>query len=110
MERMQKGKVCSKCGQYKSLVYFSLDGRGGYRNDCKECASKQQHEIREDMRYCLPEFKTCSRCGRTRPISMFSTDKTKKDMHRSHCKECDKEARRWKKRMRLLNNPASKLY
>ena len=110
MNSLNKGKVCSKCGKYKALQYFSQDGKGGFRNDCKECASKQQRQIRDTMKHSEPEYKECPRCGRTRHISMFSKDNTKVSGHRSFCKECDAESRKWKNRQKLLSNPASKLY
>lgn len=107
---LEKGKTCSKCGKYKALDFFSRDGRGGFRNDCKECAAKQQHYIRKKMQHATPEpYKRCARDGRWLPISMFAKDPTKKDGHRSQCKECDAEARRWKNRNKLLKNPASNL-
>ena len=106
----QKGKVCTKCGKFKALIYFSQDGYGGYRNDCKECAAEQQHEIREKMQHHPVEKKTCSRCGRTKPASEFARDKTKVDGLRSHCKECCQLATKHRNRTKLLKNPASKLY
>lgn len=110
MDSIYKGKVCSKCGKYKALHYFSEDGRGGLRNDCKECAAKQQRQIRDNMTYIQADFKDCPRCGRTREIHHFAKDNTKKCGHASLCKDCQAEARRWRNRARLLGNPASKLY
>ena len=48
-------RICTKCGQNKSLAEFSIRRRGGYRADCKACCreygkrySKQnRHQIRE---------------------------------------------------------------
>lgn len=90
---LEKGKICPKCGEYKALRFFSKDGRGGFRNDCKKCAAKQQREIREKMKHHVPEAYTCSCCGRTKPISEFAKDLTKVSGHRSWCKECEQEKR-----------------
>lgn len=86
-----------------------MDGRGGFRSDCKDCAAKQQREIRKHMKHDTPEVLTCARCGRTLPISKFAKDATKVSGHKSHCKECNALSRRWRNRKKLLNNPASKL-
>ena len=90
---LEKGKTCSKCGEYKALRFFSKDGRGGFRNDCKKCAADQQREIRKKMGHSTPEVYTCSCCGRTRPIDKFATDLTKVSGHRSWCKDCEQEKR-----------------
>lgn len=106
----QKGKVCTKCGKYKALIYYSQDGNGGFRSDCKDCAASQQRDIRKTMKHHPVEQKTCARCGRTKPASEFSRDKTKVDGLCSHCKECKALAYKHRNRMKLLKNPASKLY
>jgi hypothetical protein len=38
--------------------------------------------------------KTCSKCETTKELTEFNKDKTKKDGHRSECRECEKEAKK----------------
>ena len=38
------------------------------------------------------ECKTCTKCGRTLPLAMFSRHAKTKDGHQSSCKDCDKAA------------------
>lgn len=87
----KKGKICIKCGKFKPLWAFSKDNhnKDGYRNSCKMCDAKQQHEIRENMEHETPSrYKQCSDCGQIKPIECFGKDKTKKDGHRSYCLDC----------------------
>lgn len=37
------------------------------------------------------ETKLCTKCGKTKPISEFGLNKSKKDGLQSYCKECVKE-------------------
>ena len=89
--KCKRGKTCSKCGKFKPLWAFSKDKsiKDGFRTSCKVCDAKIQHNIRLKMVYVTPpDYKQCSDCGRIKPISDFGKDKTKKDGHRSYCKEC----------------------
>lgn len=40
------------------------------------------------------KMKTCTRCGKRKPISGFSKDASKKDGIRNYCKECASEMNR----------------
>lgn len=42
--------------------------------------------------------KTCSKCGKTKPLWAFSRDSRQKDGLRSTCKECDADAQRESRR------------
>lgn len=38
MEKLlSETRVCSKCGIEKSLMFYSKNGRGGLRPNCKQC-------------------------------------------------------------------------
>ena len=108
---IKAGKVCKKCGCFKSLKYFSKNRRSndGFRTTCKDCDKEQQRNSRLNIKYIVVERKQCSECGRILPISDFGIDKTKKDMHRSYCLECMREQAKHRKRLRLIQQPTSRL-
>lgn len=109
--RAAAGKVCSKCGKYKALRFFykNAQNEDGYRNDCKDCARTAQRAARDKMYYVQVETKQCAACGRVLPIKDFSRDNTKKDGHRSQCKQCDREMRSHNGRVKKLKQPQSQL-
>ena len=110
-----KGKICSKCGRFKAYKYYyrSSHSKDGYRSDCKDCASKQQSDIRKRMKqnndYITVDKKICCECGRELPIQEFETDYTKKDMHKSYCKDCMKEQRKHRKRIKVVKTSTGRL-
>lgn len=105
------GKICSKCGQYKAIRFFYKDASNpdGYRYDCKDCASKAQRTARDKMDYVQVDFKQCAACGKVKPINQFSKDNTKKDGHRSQCKQCDADMSKHNGRIKKVKQPQSKL-
>lgn len=106
-----KGKVCTKCGKYKAYRFFYRDATraDGYRTDCKDCASRAQRASRDKMDYVQVLEKQCAACGRIRPIGEFAKDNTKKDGHRSQCKECDKLMHKHNPRIKKVKQPQSQL-
>lgn len=39
----------------------------------------------------MEEMKLCTKCGKVKPLSEFGLNKSKKDGHQCHCKECVRE-------------------
>ena len=105
------GKVCTKCHRYIAYRYFSKDAYqpDGYQTRCKECAAEVQKASRQKMNYVTVVEKQCSNDGQFHPIEMFAKDRTKKDGHRSRCKDCDALARKLRNRSKLLKQPQSQL-
>ena len=102
-------RCCTKCDLRKPLAEFSLAPRGKYgrKASCKACDAarhallhpprprknpgRRREEYDENV-----ERKTCTRCGRERPLSSFSVSRRATDMrnavYRSHCKACQSDA------------------
>lgn len=82
--KYNKVKVCSKCGQEKSLNEFTKDKymKSGYKSSCKQCNKKQYSTN------TIIKNKICKKCGQEKPISDFYKDKGCKDGYRATCKIC----------------------
>lgn len=108
---VKQGKICSCCGEFISLKYFSKDAhtKDGYRTTCKLCDKKSQKRSRAKMVYIHVEQKQCTECGKVKAISEFGVDKTKKDGHRSYCLKCMGLQQKLRRRIKLLKQPTSKL-
>lgn len=80
-------KICSKCGQKKSLSDFhknGFDNQGNqkYRGYCKDCANKRERDRYREKKDFINSQKTkCEKCGETRVyvLDFHHRDKKEKD-------------------------------
>ncbi|RLC32266.1 MAG: hypothetical protein DRH37_01045 [Deltaproteobacteria bacterium] len=100
-------KRCSSCGKLKKESEFPKDRtrKDGLHQRCKACKnaySRQHYKKRQDARSTgsgQNRTKQCSGCGKQKPVSEFSKDRTKKDGLYHLCKTCRSEYRRNKKKL-----------
>jgi hypothetical protein len=85
-------KVCSKCGELKSIDEFSVkkDASDGHESKCKECRKKYDEERKKQPKRNVAH-KVCSKCGKLKSIDEFHANKSTSDGHESKCKECKKK-------------------
>lgn len=92
-------KICTRCGEEKSIEEFAKKDKEKYRNYCKQCdaervrKSYQKHKKREDKQMTEPVetiTKICTKCGKEKPLDEFNADKRGKYGHKSICRECEK--------------------
>lgn len=91
-----KTKVCTGCGIkkpvsefYKKTSYYG----GGPRSKCKQCTNKKKYSI--NVTPPIPEeFRTCTKCGETKPISEYPVDRYKSSGYSPSCKDCRNKHRR----------------
>ncbi len=57
METLIESKICSKCGEKKSIEEYSFHSGTRRRSDCKNCKSKSDKEYRDKNRNILNEQK-----------------------------------------------------
>ncbi len=103
--------TCTKCGETKPLSAFSPEprNRSGVRSQCKVCRTAHQkakyhvnpevqkernHKNYEATKERVVELlanytKNCSKCGKIKPASGFSPQKTTADGLKSWCKDCN---------------------
>lgn len=86
-------KICSRCGEEKSLPEFVKDNRqkDGTKCYCKECynKSKRKHEPKPEPK---PGFKYCASCGIEKELDDFNKRMILGKIRPfSYCKECEKE-------------------
>lgn len=95
---LKKGmKVCSRCGESKSLseFYKAKDKPSGYRSLCKACINlKERNKYKENtpikIEEILPKgFKRCSCCKMVLPFDNFYKNSSSKDGYTCHCKKCN---------------------
>ncbi|UCH72482.1 MAG: hypothetical protein JSW62_02740 [Thermoplasmatales archaeon] len=85
-------KVCSNCHRTLPLTFFyektrSKDGRVSWCIDCSRKKAIESREKRKHIKRKIPKQKTCPKCNRTLPSSMFH----KSDGGlASYCKDCKK--------------------
>lgn len=80
-------KICSKCGQKKSLSDFhknGFDNQGNqkYRGYCKDCANKRERDRYREKKDFINSQKTkCEKCGERRVyvLDFHHRDKGEKD-------------------------------
>lgn len=96
------GMICRKCGKFKATRFFYKG-----RKCCKECESKQHKEI-HSRPHPIANIKKCALCKRLMPSSMFAKDPTQTDGLHSHCKECQRESRKFNRTSKMINNPKSR--
>jgi len=100
-------KRCPKCGEVKPLTEFAKSQQR-YRSHCKRCCcdyakryqkqGPQGRAIKEILP--PPADKTCTKCGKTKPLSDFSIQKSgaRKGRISAACKRCNEERNLlWKK-------------
>ena len=107
MPRAKGGfKVCTKCGEKKSVLVFSTDNSTPDRlhTRCKACARVYYIEHREEMlaqhkdyhkrnktrKRITPEHKFCPRCEELKPSSEFCKDSSRADGLSYWCRACHK--------------------
>ena len=98
---MPDTKQCTKCGETQPLDNFHKtkarpDGR---TPSCKTCRNEQSRRYREANLEYVQEYdrmrrkknppRTCSKCGETKPTSMFHQDRSKADGYAPSCKLCN---------------------
>lgn len=81
-EKKAKGRVCTKCKQYKLFFHFhkAKNRKYGYREVCKECKRVVVSTNLKDKR--------CLKCKETKDISCFSKHIYSRDGYCHHCKGC----------------------
>ena len=87
-------KVCTKCGEKKSLDEFRKVNRVkyGYGSICKKCTNKQR-EIRHKNKIIFQDetvVKKCKTCEENKFLNEFSIAKGRKFDRNSECKKCAK--------------------
>lgn len=57
-KRGLKYKVCRDCGKEKRITEFTRNQRGGYRNQCRACATDYNRKSKEQPKAykCIDEF------------------------------------------------------
>lgn len=89
-------KICSGCGEAKSLGEFPKDPNGKHGCLCHSCAAQY---AREQRRGYYRVEKQCSRCGEVKPIRKFAKNKRRRDGRGSYCRRCRGEIMaEWRKR------------
>ncbi len=91
-----KSKVCSKCGESKSLdcFYFSKNRKLGVSSYCKNCdkSRKKIYEENNKVNYVPNKLnltvKKCGKCKVEKDIIYFSKSKNRSDGLASQCKDC----------------------
>lgn len=86
-------KVCTDCQDRKPIEDFPVDrsaasGRKSYCKVCNNLRSKRHKEGVSQLEKNIPTKKTCSRCGLTKPSSMFARSSASMDGLFSQCKSC----------------------
>jgi hypothetical protein len=89
-------KKCSKCGKLKKESDFPKDRtrKDGLHQRCKACKnaySRQRYKTKQGASKGKVEnknMKKCSGCGKLKPRSEYSKDRTKKDGLYHLCKVC----------------------
>jgi hypothetical protein len=95
MDTIIPQKLCSKCGEVKTLDAFQRDRTtfDGYYPSCKVCKHKSLVFAPVSI-----DSKPCTICKETKPIDAFSKNPKHPTGYRSQCKECRKnvEYARWR--------------
>lgn len=91
---MEKTKLCSKCGQFKSLNEFYKSTRGG----CKVCVRNYQRTwYQRNRAKSGPELprglRKCSKCNQIKSVDQFYRDRANASGYHHHCKACSNELR-----------------
>ena len=104
----------SKCGKLKKESEFPKDRtrKDGLHQRCKACknAYSRQHykTMVDNTQDGGAGLKTCSSCGKQKPRSEFSRDRTKKDGLYHLCKVCRSAYRRKNKEVKKSTRKSSK--
>lgn len=89
-------KICTRCGEEKSIEEFAKKDKEKYRNFCKQCDAErvrkiyQKHKKREEQEMSETITKICTKCGKEKTLEEFNNDKRGKYGHKSICRECEK--------------------
>lgn len=98
--RRADGKVFStrgSHGKWCNELFCEICETPFYRTDSelklgksKTCSVKCRSQAQRKDLSCdaFLDYKTCNRCGKSKPISDFSYKNKKKKQFQSHCKEC----------------------
>ena len=91
----EKGRVCSKCGHFKSWDQFdrSSTGSTGYISSCKDCGRKAGGHKKRVDRKIQDDGRECSRCGQFKPWLEFAKNKHGTRGYQSWCRDCSREVR-----------------
>ena len=106
-------KRCSKCGKLKKESEFPKDRtrKDGLHQRCKACKnaySRQHYKTILDAQDGGGDMKSCSSCGKLKPRSEFSRDRTKKDGLYHLCKVCRSAYRRKSKEVKKTTRKRGK--
>jgi len=103
--RIEGIKVCTKCGESKSVDNFSSCKRNsdGLETKCKSCYGIDYIERKKRVPI-LPEdgMKTCCRCDLKKKLNDFNLQLNTIDNLRAHCKVC--EYKEYRKRLKNDDN------
>lgn len=93
---MKNTKLCPKCNRTLSIENFYKNGNGRYGTWCKDCCKLDVkiRNLNKPRKYWISDDgtqKLCPKCKRILPIEFFHRDRTHKNGHRSHCKDCMKQ-------------------
>lgn len=91
-------KICTRCGEEKSIEEFAKKDKEKYRNFCKQCDAErvrkiyQKHKKREEQEMSETQTitKICTKCGKEKTLEEFNNDKRGKYGCKSICRECEK--------------------
>jgi hypothetical protein len=96
---MSEMRRCKRCKRLRALADFYRD-RGtsdGVSRECKDCLRERTRTRRQEYRDREPtdvpelEFKTCTKCGETKPVSDFSRASGNRDGCGYFCKACSQQ-------------------
>lgn len=86
-------KQCRLCMETKDISLFDRNShsKDGFDSRCKTCKRQRGRELyhsRTKDSFVVPDAKTCTRCGETKPIEAFTIAKNNRTGRSSHCKSC----------------------
>jgi len=94
----EKSKKCPHCGETKPLSEFHKNRSkpDGHTSWCGICHSESERKRRAEYSNGTREVhsgttKRCPKCGETKPVNEFSTDRYSPDGRASWCKSCRSE-------------------
>ena len=103
-------KVCTKCGEEKSLddFYRNKNTKDGRMSECKTCRRKY-HCQRNFPIDTTKKNKVCGKCGEKKPIKEFNRDRNSSDGLCTWCRTCARKrwSERYSKKRYYLNRYAA---
>lgn len=80
-------KICTKCGEEKSLDSFSPRENGKFASHCKTCKAVRRKSLYKKVKRHIPKEKVCTVCLEKKQISEFYKN-SNCSTYRSDCKKC----------------------